>query len=56
MTGRTFDKRETLPIVVDGRGWTKVDKDRGKPITACLEPKRDAFMKFYLDVLMGRHE
>jgi purine nucleosidase len=54
--GTYFGKRETLPIVVDDKGWTKIDEARGKPITVCLEPKRDAFMTFYLDVLMGKHK
>jgi len=52
--GVFFGKRETLPIVVDDKGFTKIDKAKGKPITVCLEPKRDAFMKFYLDVLMSK--
>jgi purine nucleosidase len=49
--GVFFGKREVLPIVVDDKGFTKIDQDKGKPITVCLEPKRDAFMKYYLNVL-----
>jgi hypothetical protein len=30
-----------------------VDAAGGKPQTICLEPKRDEFMKFYLDGLMA---
>jgi hypothetical protein len=42
-----------MPIRVDDRGYTLVDKSAGKPVSVCLEPKRDEFMKFYLDGLMG---
>lgn len=53
--GRFFGKREPLPLVVDDQGWTRIDKQHGKPITVCFEPRRDAFMKFYLDVLTNEH-
>lgn len=46
-----FGKQETLPLYVDDEGYTRVDRARGKPVTVCLEPKRDAFMNYYLDVL-----
>ncbi|HKP10934.1 MAG TPA: nucleoside hydrolase, partial [Blastocatellia bacterium] len=46
-----FSKQETLPLIVDDEGYTRVDRGRGKPVTVCLEPKRDAFMKYYLDEL-----
>ena len=49
--GAFFGKRETLPLIVDDKGFTRIDRANGKPITVCLEPKRDAFMNFYLDVL-----
>ncbi len=52
--GVFFGKRPVLPLVVDDSGFTKIDKDKGKPITVCLEPKRDAFMKFYLGVLTSK--
>ncbi len=50
--GAFFGKRVTLPLIVDDKGFTTIDKDKGKPILVCLEPKRDAFMDFYLSVLM----
>ena len=52
--GLFFGKRETLPLIVDDEGYTRIDEARGKPIVVCLEPKRDAFMEFYLGVLMRR--
>ena len=51
--GAFFGRCESMPIRVDDRGYTLVDKSAGKPVSACLEPKRDEFMKFYLDGLMG---
>jgi hypothetical protein len=45
---------ETLPLAVDDEGYTRVDRLRGKPVTVCLEPKRDAFMTYYLDGLTRR--
>jgi hypothetical protein len=41
-----------MPIRVDEKGYTRVDAAAGKPVTVCLEPKRDAFMQFYLEGLM----
>ncbi len=52
--GVFFGKRVTLPLIVDDKGFTKIDKENGKPILVCLEPKRDAFMKFYIDVLTSK--
>jgi hypothetical protein len=52
--GTFFAKRETLPIVVDNEGYTRIDRERGKPVTVCLEPKRDEFMKYYLDELTNQ--
>lgn len=51
MSGRFFRRREILPLLVDDLGYTRVDRARGKPVTVCLEPNRDEFMKFYLDLL-----
>jgi inosine-uridine nucleoside N-ribohydrolase len=48
-----FNRCEALPIVVDDKGFTKVDRERGKPTTVCFEPKRDEFMKFYLNGLLA---
>lgn len=52
--GTFFGKQETLPLIVDDQGFTRIDRERGKPVTVCLEPKRDAFMKYYLDQLTGQ--
>jgi purine nucleosidase len=50
--GLFFGRCESMPIRVDDGGFTRVDRERGKPVSVCLEPKRDPFMKFYLDGLM----
>lgn len=52
--GAYFGKKETLKLVVDDKGITRIDEKRGKPVVVCLEPKRDAFMDHYLTVLMGQ--
>jgi hypothetical protein len=52
--GAFFSKRETLPLVVDNDGYTRIDRERGKPVTVCLEPKRDEFMTYYLDELTNQ--
>jgi inosine-uridine nucleoside N-ribohydrolase len=49
--GAFFGRRETLPLIVDEQGFTRIDRERGKPVTVCLEPRRDEFMKYYLDQL-----
>jgi purine nucleosidase len=49
---RFFGKCETLPILVDDKGFTRVDPSRGKPVSVCLEPRRDEFMKYYIDTLL----
>jgi inosine-uridine nucleoside N-ribohydrolase len=51
--GAFFGRCESMPIRVDDRGYTLVDKGAGKPVSVCLEPKRDEFMKFYLEGLMS---
>jgi len=50
-----FGKQESLPLLVDDQGYTRIDREHGKPVTVCLEPKRDAFMKYYLDELTLQH-
>jgi hypothetical protein len=50
-----FSRRETLPLVVDNEGYTRINRGRGEPATVCLEPKRDEFMKYYLDELTNQH-
>ncbi|MFN7946912.1 MAG: nucleoside hydrolase [Blastocatellia bacterium] len=52
--GAFFGKLETLPITVDDKGFTRIDRERGRPVTVCLEPKRDEFMRFYISHLVGR--
>lgn len=52
--GTFFTKRETLPLIVDQEGYTRIDRDKGKPVTVCLEPKRDEFMRYYLDQLTSQ--
>jgi purine nucleosidase len=51
--GAFFGRKETLALVVDDKGYTKVDAGRGKAASVCFEPKRDEFMAFYLDGLMA---
>jgi inosine-uridine nucleoside N-ribohydrolase len=50
--GALFGRYETLPLRVDDRGFTRVDRERGKPVVVCLEPRRSEFMKFYLQTLL----
>ena len=50
--GTFFGKQETLPLIVDAEGYTRIDRERGKPVTVCLEPKRDEFMKYYIGELI----
>ncbi len=52
--GKFFDKLETLPLFVDDQGYTRIDRERGKPVTVCLEPKRDEFMKYYIGQLISQ--
>jgi inosine-uridine nucleoside N-ribohydrolase len=47
-----FGKRVTVPLIVDDQGFTRIDEKKGKPVVVCLEPKRDAFMEFYLNTLL----
>ncbi|MCI0717886.1 MAG: nucleoside hydrolase [Acidobacteria bacterium] len=49
-----FGKMETVPIWVDDKGFTRVDSQKGKPVRVCLEPKRNAFMKYYISELVGQ--
>jgi inosine-uridine nucleoside N-ribohydrolase len=46
--GLFFGRKDTLAIVVDGEGYTRVDAAKGVPTAVCFEPKRDDFMKFYI--------
>ncbi|MGH9838227.1 MAG: nucleoside hydrolase [Blastocatellia bacterium] len=49
-----FHKKETLPLVVDDKGFTRIDRERGKPVVVCFEPKREEFMRYYLSDLTGQ--
>ncbi len=46
--GRFFGRCDPMSLRVDDEGYTRVDAAGGKPVTVCLEPKRDEFMKHYL--------
>jgi purine nucleosidase len=50
--GKFFGKCEPAPIVVDDKGFTRVDASHGKPVSVCLEPRRDEFMNYYLSTLL----
>ena len=50
--GAFFGRCPEMPIRVDDKGYTRIDPGGGKPVAVCLEPKRDAFMKFYVDGLL----
>jgi purine nucleosidase len=49
--GTFFAKKENLRLRVDDQGYTRIDPQQGKPVTVCFEPKRDAFMEFYIGQL-----
>ena len=49
--GRFFRTCEPLPLRVDDKGFTRVDKAAGRPVSVCLEPKRDEFMTHFLGQL-----
>jgi purine nucleosidase len=48
--GSFFAHCNELPVRVDDKGFTQVVPS-GKPVKVCFAPKRDEFMKFYLDGL-----
>lgn len=52
--GAFFGKKVTLPLVVDDKGFTRIDRANGKPVTVCLEPKRDQFMEYYINTLRSQ--
>jgi hypothetical protein len=51
-TGAFFGKVEELPLFVDSEGYTRIDAETGKKVAVCFEPRRDAFMEYYLAGLM----
>ena len=53
--GKFFGKTETLPLKVDGQGFTRIDPQNGKPVSVRLQPKRDEFMEYYLGQLTSQH-
>jgi inosine-uridine nucleoside N-ribohydrolase len=46
-----FGRCERLRLRVDDGGFTRIDEANGRPATVCFEPKRDAFLKYYLEGL-----
>ena len=50
--GAFFGKCPSMKIAVDDKGFMRVDAPGAKPVNVCLEPKRDAFMQFYIDGLL----
>src|SRR5439155_1690686 len=52
--GRFFGRCETMPLRVDSEGYTRVDRTNGRPVTVCLEPKRNEFMTHYLAQLAAK--
>lgn len=52
--GRFFGRCETMPLRVDGEGYTRVDRNGGQPVAVCLEPKRGEFMAHYLAQLAAK--
>jgi len=46
--GRFFGRCEPMSLRVDAEGFTRVDKTNGRPVTVCLEPKRNKFMTHFL--------
>jgi inosine-uridine nucleoside N-ribohydrolase len=49
--GEFFGRCDMLRLRVDDKGFTRMDEVRGSPTTVCFEPKRDAFMQYYLEGL-----
>ncbi len=52
--GRFFRRCEPLPLRVDDEGYTRVDRNRGRSVTVCLEPRRDEFMAHFLAQLAAK--
>jgi purine nucleosidase len=51
---RFFGRCEPLPLRVDDQGYTRVDRQSGRPVAVCLEPKRDEFMAHFLGQLAAK--
>ena len=52
--GRFFARCAPMPLKVDRDGYTRVDAADGRPVTVCLEPKRNEFMTHYLAQLASK--
>jgi inosine-uridine nucleoside N-ribohydrolase len=52
--GRFFGRCEPMLLRVDAEGFTRVDKTNGRPVTVCLEPKRNEFMTHFLAQLAAK--
>ncbi len=46
--GQFFGRCAPLQLRVDDEGYTRVDTAAGRPVTVCLEPKRNEFMSHFL--------
>jgi inosine-uridine nucleoside N-ribohydrolase len=49
--GEFFGHCDPLRLRVDDQGFTRIDEANGRSTTVCFEPKRDAFMRYYLEGL-----
>jgi inosine-uridine nucleoside N-ribohydrolase len=49
--GEFFGRCDPLRLRVDDQGFTRIDEANGRPVTVCFEPRRDAFVRYYLDGL-----
>lgn len=52
--GRFFGRCEAMPLRVSADGYTKIDPAAGRPVTVCLEPKRNDFMAHFIGQLSAR--
>jgi inosine-uridine nucleoside N-ribohydrolase len=52
--GRFFRRCEAMPVRVDRDGYTRIDREAGRSITVCLEPKRDEFMAHFIAQLSAK--
>ena len=47
-----FARCDKLRLRVDDQGFTRIDDAQGRETTVCFEPKREAFMKYYIEGLI----
>jgi len=50
--GKFFHKIDKLKLIVDDKGFTKIDNKNGKIVHVCFQPKRSEFMNDYIDTLI----